>query len=127
MFHKKGFELFLGGSGEVVKTYTSGKNRRSIDAIASDRVLIKEYRDAFSLGHGLGEDAIEGGVFVEVGVYLNRYEHAAYIARTMAAHLTPLNPSVAFHLIYDNGGMSAVERRFTAQNAKGDVSGHHSQ
>jgi hypothetical protein len=83
--------------------------------------------DAVPLGHGLEEGAIEGGVFVEAGVYLNKYEQAAYIARTMAAHLIPLNPSVAFHLIYDRGGISAVERRFTAQNAKGDASEYHSQ
>ena len=91
--------------------------------MATGRVLIKEYKDTVPLRHNLAEGAVEGGIFVEAGVYLDMYEQAAYIAKTTAAHLTPLNPSVAFHLIYDIGGMRAVERRFTAQNANGDVSG----
>jgi hypothetical protein len=36
-------ELFLGGSGDVMKTNTKGKNRKRKNVIASGRVLIREY------------------------------------------------------------------------------------
>jgi hypothetical protein len=62
----------------ICEVRVGGKNRRSIDIIASGQVLIKECRDPVPLGHSLEEGAIEGGVFVETDVYLNKYKQVAY-------------------------------------------------
>ena len=72
----------------------------SKNVMASGRVLIKEVKDMLlPIRLELVDGIVGGGRFASAEVLFVKCEQAAYIPRTVAAHLIPLNPSVAPHMI----------------------------
>lgn len=82
-----------------MKTNANGKPTNNKNAMASGRFVIEQPEDTvFPLGRKFVDCEAEGE-FGTAAVLLIKYEQAAYIARTVATHLTPLNPSVALQMI----------------------------